>query len=42
MSKVIDTVEELADSTKGLTAKLIKTDMFPFDRRGISEKKDSL
>ena len=35
--KVIDTVEELADSTEGLTAKLIRTDMFPFERPGIAE-----
>jgi len=41
VSKVIDTVEELADSTEGPTAKLIRTDMFPFDRPGISEGGDS-
>lgn len=35
--KVIDTVEELADSTEGPTAKLIRTDMFPFERPGIAE-----
>ena len=37
VSKVIDTVEELADSTEGLTSKLIRTDMFPFERPGIAE-----
>ena len=37
VSKVIDTVEELADSTEGPTAKLIRTDMFPFERSGIAE-----
>ena len=37
VSKVIDTVEELADSTEGPTAKLIRTDMFPFERPGIAE-----
>ncbi|MCJ1230419.1 hypothetical protein MMC12_007093 [Toensbergia leucococca] len=37
VSKVIDTVEELADSTEGPTAKLIRTDMFPFERSGIME-----
>ena len=37
VSKVIDTVEELADSTEGPTAKLIRTDMFPFECPGIAE-----
>ena len=37
VSKVIDAVEELADSTEGPTAKLIRTDMFPFERPGIAE-----
>lgn len=37
VSKVIDTVEELADSTEGPTAKLIRTDMFHFERLGIAE-----
>lgn len=32
VSKVIDTAEELAVSTGGLTAKLIGTDMFSFER----------
>ena len=37
VSKMIDTVEELADSTEGPTAKLIRTDMFPFERPGVAE-----
>lgn len=37
VSKVIDTVEELADSTEGPTAKLMRTGMFPFERPGIAE-----
>lgn len=37
VSKVIDTVEELADSTEGPTAKLISTDMFPFESSDIAE-----
>lgn len=37
VSKVIDTAEELADSTEGPTAKLIRTDMFPFERPGLAE-----
>ena len=37
VSKVIDAVEELADSTEGPTAKLIRTDMFPFEHPGIGE-----
>ena len=37
VSKVMDTVEELADSTEGPTAKLIRTDMFPFERPGLAE-----
>lgn len=41
VSKVIDRVEELADSTEGPTAKLIRTDMFPFERSGIAEGGDS-
>ncbi len=38
----MDTAEELADSTAGVTAKLIRTDMFPFERPGIAEGGDSL
>lgn len=41
VSKVIDEVEKLADSTEGPTAKLIRTDMFPFERSGIAEGGDS-
>ena len=41
VSKAIDTVEELADSTESTTAKLIRTDMFPFERPGIAEGGDS-
>jgi hypothetical protein len=41
VSNVIDTVEELADSTEGLTGKLIRTDMFPFGRPGIAEAGNS-
>ncbi len=37
VSKVIDTAKELADSTEGPTAKLIRTDMFHFDRPGLAE-----
>lgn len=37
VSKVIDTVEGLADSTESPTAKLIRTDMFPFECPGIAE-----
>lgn len=37
VSKVIDTMEELADSTEGPTAKLIRTDMFPFECPGTAE-----
>ena len=37
VSKVMDTVEELADNTEGPTAKLIRTDMFPFEHSGIAE-----
>ncbi|KAG9233357.1 hypothetical protein BJ875DRAFT_442313 [Amylocarpus encephaloides] len=37
VSRVIDMAEELADSTEGPTAKLIRTDMFPFERPGIVE-----
>ena len=37
VSKVIDTVEELADSTEGPTAKLTRTDMFPFEDPSIAE-----
>ncbi len=35
--KVMDTVEELADSAEGPMAKLVRTDMFPFARSGIAE-----
>ena len=41
VSKVIDMAEELADSTEGPTGKLIRTDMFPFERPGIAEGGDS-
>ncbi|KAK5190274.1 hypothetical protein LTR92_009676 [Exophiala xenobiotica] len=37
VSKVIDIVEELADSTEGPTAKLLRTDMFPLERPGVAE-----
>ncbi len=37
VSRVIDIVEELADSIEGPTAELIRTDMFPFKRPGIAE-----
>lgn len=37
VSKVIDTMEELADNTEGPTAKLMRTDMFPFEHPGIAE-----
>ncbi|KAI0871209.1 hypothetical protein GGS24DRAFT_510000 [Hypoxylon argillaceum] len=37
VAKVIDVAEELADNTEGLTAKLMRTEMFPFDRPGIAE-----
>lgn len=42
MSKVIDTVEELADSIEVPTAKLIRTDMFPLESPGIAEGGNSL
>ncbi|KAK5215284.1 hypothetical protein LTR72_011654 [Exophiala xenobiotica] len=37
VSKVIDIAEELADSTEGPTAKLLRTDMFPLERPGVAE-----
>ena len=37
VSKVIETAEELADSTEGPTSKLIRTAMFPLERSGIGE-----
>lgn len=37
VSKVIDTMEELADSAEGPTANLIRTDMLPFKHPGIAE-----
>ena len=37
VSKVIETAEELADSTEGPTTKLIRTAMFPLDRSDIAE-----
>ncbi|KAL9124107.1 MAG: hypothetical protein Q9217_006531 [Psora testacea] len=37
VSKIIDTAEELADSSEGLTNKLLRTLMFPIDRTGIAE-----
>ena len=41
MSKAVDTVEELANSTEGPTAKLMKPEMFPFEHPGIAEAEDS-
>ncbi|KAL9112359.1 MAG: hypothetical protein Q9187_007785 [Circinaria calcarea] len=37
VAKVKDTAEELAECTEGPIAKLIRTDMFPFERPGIAE-----
>ncbi|KAJ8126652.1 hypothetical protein O1611_g6986 [Lasiodiplodia mahajangana] len=37
VNKIIDVAEELADSTDGPVAKLMRTEMFPFDRPGIVE-----
>lgn len=37
VSKVIETAEELADSTEGPTTKLIRTAMFPFEHSDIGE-----
>lgn len=41
VATVIDVAEELADSTQGPTARLMRTEMFPFDRPGIAEGGDS-
>ena len=37
VSNVIDAMEELADTTEGPVANLIRTDMFPFKHPGIAE-----
>lgn len=37
VSKIIDTAEELADSSEGPTNKLFRTLMFPIDHTGIAE-----
>ncbi|MCJ1410524.1 hypothetical protein MMC19_004609 [Ptychographa xylographoides] len=37
VSKVIETAEELADSSEGPTSKLLRTAMFPLERYGIGE-----
>ena len=37
VSKIIDTAEELADSSEGPTNKLLRTLMFPIDHTGIAE-----
>ncbi|KAI1163439.1 hypothetical protein F5B18DRAFT_620183 [Nemania serpens] len=37
VARVTEVAEELADSTEGLTAKLMRTEMFPLDRPGIEE-----
>ena len=37
VSKIIDTAEELADSSEGPTSKLLRTPMFPIERHGIGE-----
>ena len=37
VSKIIDTAEELADSSEGPTNKLLRTLMFPIDHSGIAE-----
>lgn len=37
VSKIIDTAEELADSSEGSTNKLLRTSMFPLDQPGITE-----
>jgi len=37
VSKVIDTAEELADSSEGPINKLLRTPMFPIDHTGIAE-----
>ena len=36
VSKIIDTADELADSSEGPTNKLLRTLMFPIDHSGIS------
>ncbi|KAI0097339.1 hypothetical protein GGR51DRAFT_541419 [Nemania sp. FL0031] len=38
---VMDLAEELADSTEGPITKLMRTEMFPFDRPGIAEAGNS-
>lgn len=42
VSKIIDTAEELADSSGGPTNKLLRTPMFPVDHAGISEGGNTL
>ena len=37
VSKIVDTAEELADSSEGPTNKLLRTPMFPIDHTGIAE-----
>ena len=37
VSKIIDTAEELADSSEGPMSKLLRTPMFPIDQTGIAE-----
>ena len=37
VSKIIDTAEELADSSEGPINKLLRTPMFPIDQTGIAE-----
>ncbi|KAF7509570.1 hypothetical protein GJ744_007970 [Endocarpon pusillum] len=37
ISEIIDTAEELADSSEGPTNKLLRTSMFPIDHSGIAE-----
>ncbi|KAL9115527.1 MAG: hypothetical protein Q9227_000848 [Pyrenula ochraceoflavens] len=37
VSKVVDTAEELADSSEGPVNKLLRTPMFPIDHTGIAE-----
>jgi len=39
--KVIDTVKKLTDNTEGLTAKLIKTDMFSFEHHDVAKEENS-
>jgi hypothetical protein len=37
VSKIIDTAEQLADSSEGPTSRLLRTPMFPIDHAGIAE-----